>query len=432
MASKTHAPDKNIIKNIESSEVVKKTEQKTQPFQQFFIKFNNDYSMAFAGAIAYSLLTAILPIILAMVSILGLILGSNNVDNIVNQAQNVIPPLKSQHDLITHALKQLSNQAGFLGLIAVILAIFGGSRLFIGLEGFMDIVYRVRPRTFIPQNIMAIIMIIVFIFLVPIMFFAGTFPSIALAFVGNNSFAKGIPLFSFIVKNPVVVVLAGFIGGLIAAFILFEAIYIVVPNQKISLRNSWRGALTAAIALQIFISVVFPFYSSHFLGNYVGQAGLAIVLLVFFYYFAVILMLGAEVNAFFSEHVRPLPNDLITFVSTMGGKLQHDIPDAEAHPHIDPKPTDEADKAHIGEVRKQEENGQAKNGRKQQQPAGTTRTREQAQPTAGKATQTMAQPATGKVTHTTTQPNRLLTIVSVVVGSLLTMVVELMRHRSGK
>ena len=35
---------------------------------------------------------------------------------------------------------------------------------------------------------------------------------------------------------------------LLFAWIFFEAIYIVVPNQHISFRNSWMGAVVAAVA----------------------------------------------------------------------------------------------------------------------------------------------------------------------------------------
>ncbi len=85
---------------------------------------------------------------------------------------------------------------------------------------------------------------------------------------------------------------------------MFEAIYIVVPNQHISFRNSWLGAVVAAVLLQVYLSFFFPFYATHFLGNYTGNIALAVVLLFFFYYFAVILLLGAEINAFFAEDIR--------------------------------------------------------------------------------------------------------------------------------
>ena len=78
---------------------------------------------------------------------------------------------------------------------------------------------------------------------------------------------------------------------------MFEAIYFIVPNQRISWRNSWRGAVVASILLNVFL-VAFPFYVAHFLGGYAGQIGFAVILLIFFYYFAVILLLGADVNAY--------------------------------------------------------------------------------------------------------------------------------------
>src|SRR6202047_3600603 len=40
--------------------------------------------------------------------------------------------------------------------------------------------------------------------------------------------------------------------------LLLEAIYIVVPNQRISFRHSWRGAVVAAVLLQLYLSL-FPF-----------------------------------------------------------------------------------------------------------------------------------------------------------------------------
>ncbi len=115
-------------------------------------------------------------------------------------------------------------------------------------------------------------------------------------------------LLAFIVLIPVMLLassvgLSGFLWGLIASWLLFEMIYLFIPNQRISLRNSWLGALIAAVALQVYVAL-FPLYVRHFLGSYTGTAGFAIILLLFFYYFAVILLLGAEVNAYFAEDIR--------------------------------------------------------------------------------------------------------------------------------
>jgi hypothetical protein len=157
-----------------------------------------------------------------------------------------------------------------------------------------------------------------------------------------------LPFFAAFTNSFVVTYLVGLASSLIASFILFESIYFVVPNQKIRWRTSWPGALAASILLLLFLQL-FPFYTTNFLKGYSGVIGLAVIIILFLYYFAAILLLGSEVNAFFFEHIQPIPNDLITFVSTMAGKLNKDIPDIEAEHHVDPKPTDQQDHRHVTE-----------------------------------------------------------------------------------
>jgi len=399
--------------HVKKVQIVKKVQEKLAPMQEFFTKFGNDWSMTFGGALAYSLLTAIVPIVIAMISILGFALGPRQIHDILQTTIKILPALSSQQDIIQRNLNQLSSQASFLALIAILLALFGGSRLFIGLEGFLDIVYRVRPRTFIPQNIMAIMMMLLFIILIPIMFFAATLPSFILQFVYTVPTLKMLPFIFVIINNPVTTYLTGALGGLLAAFIFFITIYIIVPNQRISLCNSWLGALVSAITLQLFISIVFPFYTTRFMGNYAGQAGFAVILLVFFYYFAVILILGAEINAFFLEKVRPLPNDLATFVSTMAGKLNRDIPESESPSHVNPQPTNLADKAHIASTREREEENQRANISKQKQIVVEKRIKN----------------VTNAGKRHTKQLGKLPTALGVVIGLILTMVIELLRQR---
>jgi len=73
-----------------------------------------------------------------------------------------------------------------------------------------------------------------------------------------------------------------------------------VPNQHISFRDSWFGALLAAVAIQAYLQL-FPFYVTHFLSGYTGTVGFAIIFVFFFYFFAVILLAGAEINAFYAQ-----------------------------------------------------------------------------------------------------------------------------------
>jgi YihY family inner membrane protein len=340
-----------------TKKLLQSADRNTKPFRNFLTKFSNDWAMTFAGVLAYSLLMAMVPIAIALVAILGFVLGTTQSHIVIQQATKTFPSLASQQNAITLAVDQLSRQAGLLAAIAVLLAIFGGSRLFITVEGSLDIIYRVRPRTVIWQNVMAFGMFLLFIVLIPIMVFAASAPSFIVNFLGQNSVLKQLPFVAVVVSNPTVTYLEGIAGSLIASFLLFEAIYFVVPNQHISWRNSWKGAAVAALAMTLFLNL-FPLYVQHFLKNYAGQIGFAVILLLFFYYFAVILMIGAEVNAFFFEGVRPLPNDLATFVSTVAGTLNRDIPASESEIHQNPQPTENKGREYIAEVRDHQEETQ--------------------------------------------------------------------------
>lgn len=87
-----------------------------------------------------------------------------------------------------------------------------------------------------------------------------------------------------------------------------------MPNKKIALKHIWLGAWIAAFLLEIFI-VLFPLYIRRFMGSFIGLIGFAIILITFFYYFAVILILGVQINAYFGDRIQPLSEDLGTFLS---------------------------------------------------------------------------------------------------------------------
>ena len=310
-----------------------------RPLQAFFTKFSNDWSTTLAAALAYNLLMAIFPIALAILAILGLVVGS------LSQAEYSKLQLQILHTLpvstppgtVNSITNQLAKDSGILGIIAIVLALFNGSRLFILMEGIFGIIYHVRHRTVIKQNLMAFGMLLLFILLIPIMAFASALPAVVL---------------SILPKNTLLAFLGGILGVFIASYILFQAIYMVVPNQHISFRNSWLGALVAAIAMDIYLTL-FPLYV-HFVGN--GPAaslGAGILLLIFFYYFAVILLLGAQVNAFFAEGVRATPVDLVTLVHITTSHLPKTEEDKEqqaAASHKDAPIGTTATKTHVDDT----------------------------------------------------------------------------------
>jgi uncharacterized BrkB/YihY/UPF0761 family membrane protein len=134
---------------------------------------------------------------------------------------------------------------------------FGASRLFITIDKCLTIVYRLPERTFLRQNLLAFGMLFVFIVLIIIMLAASSAPSALLSILPDGGGRFG----AFI---------AGFLSSLLVGFALFEAIYWIVPNRKMSFKVTWCGALVAAGTLEIFI-ILFPLYVRRFMGNYAGK-----------------------------------------------------------------------------------------------------------------------------------------------------------------
>ncbi len=307
--------------------------ERFRPLAAFYIKFINDWTWNNAAGLAYNLMMAMFPLVIALISILGFFLGSLDpgaYQQEINRLTSTFSSLSGARPIVAAALDEVKKHAGILGIIAIALSIFNGSRLFLFMEGCLDIIYHVKPRNPIAQNVMAILMLLLFIVLIPIIVLASTVPALVIALLQRTPLGQ-------LPGGGIIISLGGILGGLIAGYILFQVIYIVVPNQKISFRHSWPGAVVAAVLLEAFL-VLFPLYVERFLGFFAGALGL-LILLIFFYYFALILFLGAEVNAFFAEGIRKTPQDLVTMVHVVTSHQEKDEKDFQEQAAISHKRT---------------------------------------------------------------------------------------------
>ncbi len=304
MADSMETEAENVLKK--APEPVQTAVKNAKPLLDFWNKFNNDWSWNLSAALAYNLLMAMFPFCTAALAILGLVLGGlspQQYNTLVNHFIEVFPSATSAQisAILNGASKELSKANGILWIITIGFAIYYGSRLFVLMEDCFGIIYHIHPRTFIAQNFTAIGMLILFIVLIPISIGAGALTALAISLLPGQ-FSGGI------------VDVIQFLAGYLAAYLLFQAIYIIIPNQKIRFRKSWLGAVTAALLLQLYV-VFFPLYIEHFLSGLAAAIGSVVILLIFFYYFAMILIVGAEINAFFAEGVMTTFN-LVTIVST--------------------------------------------------------------------------------------------------------------------
>jgi membrane protein len=290
--------------------------------RDFWTKVNNDWVFNLSALLAYDVLFSVFPIVLVLLALAGYVLGNVSpatTDQLAQAIAQVLPGGVGQQ-VVNAALSALKQNATPVLVVGVLTAFYFGSRLFIVIENCFGIIYRLPSRSFWRQNLMAVLMLLLYVLLVPLVFATAT-ASNALAPV---LFPGGGPSADLLVRA------AGIVTSLALAMVLFGAIYLFVPHQRIRFVDAWRGTILAA-ALLVLYQQVFPLYQSMFLrlDNYGSILGFAAVIVIFFYYVAFILLLGAEVNSW-AEGQRPTQEDIPTLLYDI--LREHRIPTGDEPP----------------------------------------------------------------------------------------------------
>jgi membrane protein len=119
----------------------------------------------------------------------------------------------------------------------------------------------------------------------------------------------------------------GLVVPAILIFIAFAAIYRIVPNRHVSLREVWPGALVAALLWTV-LRFGFTYYATR-IAHYdsaFGPISTGVTLLVFLYFASVIVLVGAEVSRASVMEDQPMP------LALAAGSAAPEVPAANAPP----------------------------------------------------------------------------------------------------
>ena len=252
-------------------------------------KFVEDQAPNWAIIIAWNALFAIFPMVLVVAAILGIVLQLAGITTtqIYTKLLSLIPTDPQTVQELVKVVTGVKEQTGLLALIGLGGLVWGGSALFGAMEQAFAIVYRVRPRDFIPGKLISVAMVFLFTILAGA---AVTTSSVLPAL----SQLPNVP--SFLAGGAAAVL--QLVIGIVAGFILYLVIYFVVPNRRLRLGQVWPGALVAGTLFEV-VTLIFPLYLSINKGlNAYGKTfGLLFLLMTFFYLVGLITMVGVEVNS---------------------------------------------------------------------------------------------------------------------------------------
>jgi membrane protein len=255
----------------------------------FFKKAYTENVTGLSGMVAYNLLLSLLPLALLALFIASQVLKSSELqESVFRDLTRLFPATTSGS--ITAVLDRVKTSSTGLGIFAVITSIWFGSSFWGALDTAFCRIYHVECRSWVRQKRFALGMLVVVLLFMAATVLVPTAQSILV------KGARGLP-FGLNHAHGVVFALT-LMASLMLLFVILCVIYWTVPNRNVPWRAIWPGAILATIAIGI-VDYAFPLYLSGV--SSIAKIGTTlvfiIIVLLWFYALAIIILGGAVVNA---------------------------------------------------------------------------------------------------------------------------------------
>lgn len=255
--------------------------------KETFAAWSEDNASIWAAALAFYSMLSLGPLLFIAISIVGLAFEQNAAENaILSQITNLMGPEagSSLSTMLRHAHKP---HHGILPTIfGLIILVFGASGVFAALQEAMNVIWNVRARPdagirmMFKRRFMSLSMVIGLGFLMIV--------SLAL----NGILAAIYKHIHF--DPPYLLTSIEFLltWGLIAGFL--AGIFKILPDAQLQLRDVWLGAVATAIMLAVGETFIGIYLGRSGITTPFGAAGSLVVVLLWVYYAAQIVFIGAE------------------------------------------------------------------------------------------------------------------------------------------
>ena len=242
-----------------------------------------------SGMVAYNLLLSVFPLALLALFIAGRVLESGDLErSVLQDLQQLFP--SATDETLNRALQRVRNSSTQFGIVALVASVWIGSSFWGALDTAFCRIYHVRCRSWGEQKRFALAMLVVVL-----LFMAATVAVPALQTLLRSS-ADDLPLG---LSDVDAVIYAGtLIVGLVLLFAILCVIYFTVPNRIVPWRAVWPGAAAATVAIGV-VDYAFPAYlnSISTLAEFGTTFVFVLIVLIWFYAIALIILAGATINA---------------------------------------------------------------------------------------------------------------------------------------
>lgn len=272
--------------------------------RQTFKEFGEDKAPRLGAALAYYTVFSIGPLLLIAVAMAGIFLGAEAArGQISDELGKVFGPrmAKALEQMIEAAAKPRSGTLATI--IGVVTLLFGASGVFGQLKDALNTIWNVEPREasgvkeFIRDRFLSMAMVLAIGFLL----------LISLAFDAVIS-AMG-PWLGRLVGGEAIVHAIQLALSFVISTVLFAAIFRLLPDLKIAWRDVWLGAVLTSVLFVVGKWGLGVYLGKAAVGSAYGAAGSLVILLIWVYWSAQILFLGAEFTQVYARLYGSLKGD---------------------------------------------------------------------------------------------------------------------------
>ncbi len=259
--------------------------------KELIVKFVVDNSLNYSGSIAFFTIFSLPGILIGVVLVAGSVFGEKMVKGeLFNQINTLVG--KSSAVQIQDILKNLENaEFSYVALIiAISTLLYGSTSVFASIQDGINVIWGLRPKPkrvalkFMLNRLLSIAMIVTIGFLMLVSLSVDTlvvvFKDMLIDFFGQ--------------KGTSLVYIFEQISFTVIVFTVFVTVYKVLPDAKIKWSDVFKGALLATVLFIIGKYLIGFYLGNSSFGTAYGAAGSLVLLLIWVYYSAIILLFGAE------------------------------------------------------------------------------------------------------------------------------------------
>jgi membrane protein len=254
---------------------------------RFWRKAYEDNLTGMAAMVAYNLMLSVFPLALVGLFVAGRILASEDVEaSIVDDLQQLFPA--AAESTLLDGLRRVRESSTTVGIVAVVAATWFATTFWGALDTAFCRIYHRECRNWVRQKLFGFGMLAVVL-----LFFLASVSIPALQGLVVRGTAD-LPLGLGDVRGLIYALTL--VGGVLLLFGILCLIYWRVPRGSIPWRCIWPGALGALVAMGV-VDYAFPLYLSNVRTLRIGTSFVfVLIVLVWFYALALILLAGAVVN----------------------------------------------------------------------------------------------------------------------------------------